>query len=57
VTDPAPKPHRRTHRPLQITLPPEIVERLDQIAARWGTTRSGAIARLTREAQMPREMR
>src|SRR6185312_14564429 len=45
--------HRRASRQIAITVTAEVLDRLDTIASRWGTTRSGAIARLTRAAQMP----
>jgi hypothetical protein len=37
-----------------ITMPADMWERLDEIAERWGTSRSGTVARLVREAELPR---
>jgi len=47
-------PPRRSREQTMVTLSPDERERLDEIARRWGTTRSGAVARLVREAAMPR---
>ncbi len=46
----------RHHPAKLITMAPEAWERIDAIAARWGTTRSGALQRLVREAPMPRPL-
>jgi hypothetical protein len=39
---------------ITLTLTPEAIDRLEQIAERWGTTRSGAVERMIRETDMPR---
>lgn len=31
---------------VKLRLPPDVAEDLDELAARWGLTRSGAVARL-----------
>jgi hypothetical protein len=31
---------------VKLRLPPEVAEELDELAARWGVTRSGAVALL-----------
>jgi predicted DNA-binding transcriptional regulator AlpA len=46
--------HRRTRPAKLVTLAPETWVRVDELAARWGTSRSGAIERLVREVEMPR---
>lgn len=45
---------KRRRKMYSITLDDDEVKRLDEIAARWGTNRSAAIARLVREATLPR---
>ena len=56
---PAPTlPRSRRKRPLRtLSLSPDGWDRLDEIARRWGLSRSGAVERLIREATMPRELR
>jgi predicted DNA-binding protein len=34
---------------VKLRLPPDVAEALDDLAARWGLTRSGAVARLVEE--------
>lgn len=42
-------------RPLvHLSLSPEAIARLDEMATRCGETRSGMVERLVREAEMPR---
>jgi predicted transcriptional regulator len=48
--------HKRRRRGVEITLSPEAISRLDEIARRLGTTRSAAVERLVRGAEMPREI-
>lgn len=36
---------------VKLRLPPEVAEELDEIAERWGVTRSGAVARLLEKAR------
>jgi predicted DNA-binding protein len=31
---------------VKLRLPPEVAEELDEVAQRWGVTRSGAVAKL-----------
>ena len=31
---------------VKLRLPPDVAEELDELAAKWGMTRSGAVARL-----------
>src|SRR5208337_1494329 len=45
---------RRSNPLVSLTAPPAVWARLDDLAARWGTTRSGALQRLVREAELPR---
>lgn len=52
---PWPADHVRVVR-VQVTLQPDVLvalDALDALAARWGVTRSAAIARLTADAQAP----
>ena len=43
------------HRPIvQLTLSPDAIARLAEIATRCGETRSGVVEKLIREAEMPR---
>lgn len=45
----------RRKRPLvHLSLSPDAIARLDEMATRCGETRSGMIERLIREAEMPR---
>ena len=39
---------------VQITMSPDAIVRLDEMATRCGETRSGMVERLVREAEMPR---
>ena len=42
-------------RPIvQLTLSPDAIARLDEMATRCGETRSGMVERLVRDAEMPR---
>jgi predicted DNA-binding protein len=34
---------------VKLRLPPDVAEDLDELAARWGLTRSGTVARLLEE--------
>jgi hypothetical protein len=34
---------------VKLRLPPDVAEELDELADRWGVTRSGAVARLLEE--------
>lgn len=44
-------PNRQRHTvQLLLRLPPDIAEDLDDLAERWGLTRSGAVGRLVEEA-------
>jgi hypothetical protein len=46
---------RKRKRPLvHLSLSPEAIARLAEIATRSGETRSGTVDRLIREAEMPR---
>jgi hypothetical protein len=56
---PAPTlPRSRRKRPLHtLSLSPDGWDRLDEIARRWGLSRSGAVERLIREHIMPRDLR
>jgi hypothetical protein len=48
----------KRRRPLlHLSLSPEAIQRLGEIAARRGETKSGTVERLVREAEMPREIR
>jgi len=38
---------------VKLRLPPDVAEELDDLAARWGITRSGAVARLLEERAAP----
>ena len=40
----------RTHVAVEVTLPPDAHAALRDLAERWGTTRSGAVARAVLEA-------
>jgi len=42
---------------VQITILPEVLARLDALAARLGLSRSGAVAHLVREARVQRAAR
>lgn len=48
-------PPRWTRRrpPMRLTLDPLTIERLDALAERWQTSRSGVVDRLAREAVSP----
>lgn len=51
------QPNASRKRPMvTITLSPEELRRLDDMAARWGISRSAAIGRLVRETQKPRRV-
>ncbi len=51
-------PRSKRRRPLlTLSLSKECRVRLDEIARRWGLSRSGAVDRMVREVQMPRETR
>lgn len=50
-------PEHRLRPPVRLTLSPEERARLDAFAERWGLTRSAAVARLVREAELPRPLR
>jgi hypothetical protein len=51
-------PRSKRKRPLRtLSLSPDGWGRLDEIARRWGLSRSGAVERLVREATMPRDLR
>ncbi len=39
---------------VQLTLSPNAIARLDEMATRCGETRSGMVERLVRDAEMPR---
>jgi hypothetical protein len=39
---------------VQLTLSPEAIARLDEMATRCGETRSGMVERLVQDAEMPR---
>jgi hypothetical protein len=56
---PAPTlPRSKRKRPLHtLSLSPDGWDRLDEIARRWGLSRSGSVERLIREATMPRDLR
>ena len=47
----------RTRPAKLVTLAPETWERLDKMARRTGTSRSGMLERLIRDAEMPRTPR
>lgn len=51
---PGRQPRRRLRPMIAVTLSPEAIERLDEMARRTGTSRSGAIEALVRAATMPR---
>lgn len=36
---------------VKLRLPPDVAEDLDELAERWGVTRSGAVAKLVEEAK------
>ena len=40
---------------IKLRVPPEVAEELDDLAERWGLTRSGAVGRLVEEAMAPVE--
>ena len=45
-------------RPLvHLSLSPDAIARLDEIAARHGESRSGMVERLVRQAEMPRNIK
>ena len=45
-------------RPLvHLSLSPDAIARLDEIATRHGESRSGMVERLVREAEMPRNIK
>ena len=55
---PATWPRKKRKRPLKtLSLSKESWGRLDEIARRWGISRSATVERLIHEAQMPRELR
>jgi metal-responsive CopG/Arc/MetJ family transcriptional regulator len=47
---------QRHRRAVEVTLSPEALDRLDEIARRSGTSRSGAVEALVRAAEMPRTL-
>jgi len=48
----------KRNRPLvHISLSPEAIARLDEMASRCGETRSGMVERIVREAEMPKTLR
>ena len=40
---------QRTTVQVKLRLPPEVAEELDELAAKWGMTRSGAVSELLEE--------
>jgi hypothetical protein len=51
-------PRSKRKRPLHtMSISPDGWARLDEIARRWGLSRSGAVERLIRESTMPRDLR